>query len=91
MRFAIHVRPGARRDRVGGVHGSIDGGALVVAVRATAVDGAANAAVVEVLAAALGVRRGDVEIVTGQRGREKVVEVRGADPAVLDDLRAAPR
>ena len=85
MRFAIHVRPGARRDHVGGLHGV----ALLVAVRARAVDGAANAAVVAVLGAALGVRRGDVEIVSGHRGRDKVVEVAGADPATLEALRGA--
>jgi uncharacterized protein YggU (UPF0235/DUF167 family) len=53
-----------------------------VAVRARAVEGAANAAVVAALAAAFGVRRGDVRIVTGLRGRDKVVAVRG-DPAAL--------
>jgi len=53
-----------------------------VAVRARAVEGAANAAVVAALAAALGVRRRDVEIVTGARGRDKIVAVRG-DPARL--------
>jgi uncharacterized protein (TIGR00251 family) len=85
VRFAIHVRPGSRRDHVGGRHGD----ALVVAVRARAVDGAANAAVVDVLAAALGVHRRDVAIVGGQRSRAKVVEVVGVDPALLDELRAA--
>jgi uncharacterized protein YggU (UPF0235/DUF167 family) len=53
-----------------------------VAVRARAVEGAANAAVVAALAAAFGLRRSDVEIVAGARGRDKVVVLRG-DPAVL--------
>jgi len=87
MRFAIHVRPGARDDHVGGARPGRNGPALVVAVRARAVDGAANAAAVAALAVALGVRRGDVTIVSGHRGRDKIVEVDGGDPAVLVRLR----
>jgi uncharacterized protein YggU (UPF0235/DUF167 family) len=37
--------------------------------------------VLEVLAAALGVRAGDVRIVSGHRGREKIVEVAGVGAA----------
>jgi uncharacterized protein len=77
MRISVRVRPGARRDEVGGSWAAPRGPALVVAVRARAVEGAANAAVVAALAAAFGVRRGDVEIVAGARGRDKVVAVRG--------------
>ena len=82
MRFSVRVRPGARRDEVGGTWAGPRGPALLVAVRARAVDGAANAAVMAALAAAFGVRRGDVEIVTGARGRNKLVAVRG-DPDAL--------
>ena len=82
MRISVRVHPGARRDEVGGSWSGPRGPALVVAVRARAVEGAANAAVVAALAAALGVRRRDVEIVTGARGRDKIVAVRG-DPARL--------
>jgi uncharacterized protein YggU (UPF0235/DUF167 family) len=83
MRISVRVRPGARTDAVGGSWAGRRGPALVVAVRARAVEGAANAAVVAVLAAALGLRRGDVEIVAGARGRDKVVALRG-DRAELD-------
>jgi uncharacterized protein YggU (UPF0235/DUF167 family) len=78
----VRVRPGARRDEVGGTWAGPRGPALVVAVRARAVEGAANTAAVAALAAAFGVRGGDVEIVTGARGRDKVVAVRG-DPTLL--------
>ncbi|HLU59505.1 MAG TPA: DUF167 domain-containing protein [Pseudonocardia sp.] len=77
VRIPVRVRPGARREEVGGSWAGPRGPALVVAVRARAVEGQANAAVVDALAAAFGVRRGDVEIVTGARGRDKVVAVRG--------------
>jgi uncharacterized protein (TIGR00251 family) len=74
LRFAIRVKPGASRPRVGGRFG---GDILVVAVAARAVDGAANRAVIDALAVAFGVRRSDVEIVTGATGRSKTVVIVG--------------
>jgi uncharacterized protein len=84
LRFAVRVRPGARRTTVGGCW---NGAALVVAVAAPAVDGKANAAVVAALAAAFGVRRRDVAIVTGERSRDKVVELPDAPPGAEARLR----
>lgn len=81
MRFAVRVRPGARREVVGGSHG----GALVVAVAAPAVEGKANDAVRTALATAFGVRKRDVVIVVGERGRNKVVELPD-DPERLQEL-----
>ncbi|MEU4449336.1 DUF167 domain-containing protein [Actinosynnema sp. NPDC050801] len=75
FRFAIRVKPGAKREAVGGRWGD---GALVVAVAAPAVEGKANEAVRKALAKAFDVRRQDVEVVAGERGRDKVVQV---DPA----------
>jgi uncharacterized protein len=75
VRVAIRVRPGASRTRVGGEHA----GALVVAVGARAVDGAATEAALAALADALGVRRRHVRLVTGATSRDKVVEVDDED------------
>jgi uncharacterized protein (TIGR00251 family) len=83
VRLSVRVRPGARRDAVGGSWAGPRWPALVVAVRARAIEGAANTAVVAALAAAFGLRRGDVEIVTGARSRDKVVALRG-DRAEMD-------
>ncbi len=79
----MRVKPGARRESVGGRWAS---GALVVAVAAPAVEGKANEAVRRALASAFGVRRQDVTIVTGERGRDKIVEVAGGDEARLTEL-----
>jgi uncharacterized protein (TIGR00251 family) len=51
------------------------GDALTVAVTAPAVDGRANEAVRQALADAFGVRRRQVVIVSGERARDKVVEI----------------
>lgn len=46
-----------------------------MAVAAPAVEGLANDAVRAALAKAFGIRRRDVTIVTGQRGRDKIIEL----------------
>jgi len=78
VRVAIRVKPGASRTRVGGAHGD----ALVVAVSARAVEGAATEAALAAVADAFGVRRRHVSLVTGATSRDKVVDV---DDAALDD------
>lgn len=77
MRLVLRVHPGSRADAVGGRYGDTEPPVLVVRVRAPAVDGKANDAVVHVLAAALGVSRNDVRLVGGGTSRTKTVEVDG--------------
>lgn len=77
--MTVRVKPGSSRTAVGGCYGD---GQLVVAVSAPPVEGAANAAVVDAVARAFGVRRADVTLVGGQTGRSKVLELKG-DPGAL--------
>ena len=72
--FDVQVVPRASRDRLGPVHGD----RLKVQLTAPPVDGAANDALVELLAKSLGRRRGDVAIVRGQTGRKKTIRVAGS-------------
>lgn len=87
MKVAVRVRPGARTEHVGGRWDGPRGPALLVTVRARAVEGAANAAVLAAVAEAFGLRRADVELVSGARGRDKVLELTG-DEAELSARRA---
>lgn len=57
------------------------GDALKVRVTAPPVDGAANAALIELLADRLGVSRSAVSIISGHAGRTKIVEVAGITAA----------
>lgn len=71
------VQPRASRPRLGPIHGD----RVKIAVTAPPVDGEANAAVIELVARALGVARGAVAVVSGQASRRKTVAVRGVDVA----------
>ena len=72
VRIPVRVRPGASRTRVGGRHGAE---ALVVAVTAKAVDGAATEAVLRAVAEALGMPRRSVSLLVGATSRDKVLAV----------------
>jgi uncharacterized protein (TIGR00251 family) len=76
----VLVVPRASRTAVGPMVGD----RLRVAVTAPPVDGEANAAVVDALAKAFGVRRSAVTIVRGQRGRRKTVSIAGTGPGALE-------
>lgn len=73
VRFEVRVQPRASRTAILGARE----GRLVVRVTAPPVDAAANQAVIELLARALGVPKRAVRIVSGDRGRNKIIEVDG--------------
>ncbi len=84
VEFPVHVRPRARRATVGGEHA----GALEVRVRAAPVDGAANAEVIALVAEALGLRRAEVELVSGATARRKRLRAYGDAADLAPRLRA---
>jgi len=77
LRLHIHLQPRAPCDRIVGWQGA----ALKVQVHAPPVEGAANAALVELLAGTLDVPRRAVRILHGSANRNKVVEIDSTDPA----------
>jgi uncharacterized protein (TIGR00251 family) len=76
----VRAQPGARRS---GIQGE-QAGALKVAVSAPPQDGRANEALVEVLRKALGVRRSQVELLSGSTGRDKRFLIRGLTRSELE-------
>lgn len=83
--LAVRAQPGARRTGVVGTHS----GALKVAVSAPPEDGRANAAVLEALKDWLGVRRSQLDLISGHANRNKVVLVRGVTAEQLQARVAA--
>ena len=64
------------------------GDALKVRLAAPPVDGAANDALVALLADELDVARRAVRIVSGEASRSKTVEVDGIEPGLVEQLAA---
>ena len=81
--LAIRLTPRADRDAL--VPGGAPAEPLRARVTAPPVDGQANAALVRLVAKALGVPKSRVAIVRGQSARDKVVRVEGLGP---DDAHA---
>ncbi len=79
VRFAVRLTPRAGVDRIDGVME----GVLRARVAAPAVDGAANAALLRLLATELDVPRSDVRLVTGATARRKVIAIDGIEPDAL--------
>jgi uncharacterized protein (TIGR00251 family) len=77
----VRARPGARRNEVRGVQD----GMLKVSVTQVAEKGKANAAVIEVLAQALDVRRWQLELIAGETAPRKKFLVRNIS---IDELRS---
>jgi uncharacterized protein (TIGR00251 family) len=83
----VQVVPRASRERIG----PLVGGRIKVQLTAPPVDGAANEALVALLARALDVPRRQVRIVRGERGRKKTVHVAGARSDALLALLEEPQ
>ena len=71
--FQVRVQPRASKDEVTGEMG----GAMKVRLRAPAMEGRANEALVEFLAELLKRSRSAVSILSGERSRVKRIEIRG--------------
>lgn len=69
-RLALRVTPGARTEGI-----TIEGGRLAVKVRAKPTDGAANAAVLALLAQALDLAPSRITLLRGDTARDKLVRI----------------
>jgi uncharacterized protein (TIGR00251 family) len=72
----LRIVPNARRSEVVGEHGD----AVKVKVAAPAVDGKANAALLKFIAEKLGVSTRSLTLVSGEKSRDKLLEISEMDP-----------
>jgi len=82
VRLSIRLQPGAKKPGVAGLHGQ----ELKIKISSPPVDGAANQALIEFLADLTGVRKSNIEIISGHTTRSKLVEIRGLDEGVVRTL-----
>lgn len=83
--LAVRAQPGAKRNAVLGEQV----GALKVAVTAPPEDGRANAALTDLLRDWLGLKRSQVDLLSGATNRNKAFLIRGVTPEELTALVAA--
>ena len=70
MRLSIRVIPRAKQNKV-----VEETGRIKVYLTAPPVEGRANQALIEVLAAHFQVRKGDIRIIRGEKSRDKIIEI----------------
>ena len=83
LMIKLHVQPGAGKNEIVGRYGD----ALKVKVAAPAVDNKANAALIELLSATLGIPRSAIVIRHGAGSRRKLVGIMGG-PELARKLKA---
>jgi len=69
----LHVQPRAKRCEVAGMHD----GALKIKVTAPPVENAANRAVIDFLSKFLGVSKSSLQLLAGDKSRDKVLQISG--------------
>lgn len=74
LTLTLHVRPGAKRSEVVGLHGE----ALKIRLAAPPIEGRANEALLKFIAESFGVPLRQVELKQGGQSRHKVVAVSGS-------------
>ena len=82
LTFAVRVVPRASRSEIAGEYN----GALRVRIAAAPVEGAANRELIKVLAKSFKLPQNAVEIVSGANAKNKIVRIRGANAAKLEQL-----
>lgn len=85
--LTLHVQPNATASAVAGLHGD----ALKIRIAAPAADNKANKALVDFLHRLLELRTSQISIRHGAHGRRKIVEIAGADAALLARLNAVAK
>lgn len=80
--FAVKVVPRASRNQIVGREGD----AIKIRLNAPPVEGKANEALAKFLAETLGVRRAQIEIVSGHASRHKIVRVRGVTANQVEEM-----
>jgi uncharacterized protein (TIGR00251 family) len=73
--LSLHIQPGAKNTAVAGLHGD----ALKIRLAAPPVDGKANEALIAFLAAALGVAKQRIELISGASSRAKRLRIDQVD------------
>ena len=78
MKFTVYLQPNAKISEVSGKHGDH----IKIKIKAPAIDGKANAALIAFLAEKLQIPKSSVTIVAGKKSRLKTVCIENVDDRV---------
>ncbi len=81
VKIPCHIQPRSSRCKIIGIHGD----SIKIALTAPPVDGKANASLIEYLSDIFSVPKGRVNIVSGETGRNKLIEISGSSLAMISD------
>ncbi len=82
----VRVQPGAKRSAILGEYA----GGLKIAVAAPPVDGKANEAIVEFFRELTGLKRSQIDVIRGEKSRNKLVLLRSISRADVERLLGLP-
>ena len=82
----VYVQPRASKTGIAGLHD----GVIKVRIAAPAVDNAANLALIDFIAARLGIAKRGVRVVSGSTRRRKVLEIDGVAKEVIAAAMSMP-
>ncbi|MBF0359143.1 MAG: DUF167 domain-containing protein [Magnetococcales bacterium] len=80
--LAVRVQPRSSRAKIVGMHGEL----LKIALTSPPVDGAANTDLCQLIAKELGVAKGKVGIIRGEKAREKHLCVRSISKSAVEEF-----
>ena len=79
VRVRIHAQPGAAKTQVVGTHGD----AVKIRIQAPPVEGKANQALLRYLSRRLECRKNQLQLVSGEHSRKKVILVTGVEAGAV--------
>lgn len=78
MILQVYIQPGAKKNEIVGLHN----GALKIKIKAPPVDGKANETLIDFLADFFGVPKKRLEIISGEKSRNKKISISGEDQKI---------
>lgn len=83
---SLYIQPRSSKNQIVGLHGE----SLKVKLTSPPVEGAANKSCCAYLAKLFGVSKSEIELVSGEKARQKIILLHGLQPSEVEDcLRAA--
>ena len=85
MKIEVRITPNASKDEI---TGKAEDGRLRIRIQSPPVDGAANKRLIRFIAKTAGVAKSKVRIVSGERSRDKALEIDGDEKEIIRCLKA---